>query len=115
MIALWWCRIAVLGLIALQPLWFMWLAPPTHLPAGMLLAVMIIPLLAVLPFLWPLRMRALVMTGCLLLLYFSFAVMEAFASPEARGPAIVQIALTLLYFTALLATRNKDARRGKGA
>lgn len=115
MIALWWCRVAVLGLIALQPLWFLWLAPPTHLPAGMLLAVMIIPLLAALPFLWALRMRALVMTGCLLLLYFSFAVMEAFASPESRGPAIVQIGLTLLYFTALLAARKRGAHRGKDA
>lgn len=115
MIALWWCRLAVLGLIGLQPLWFIWLAPPIHLPAGMLVGVTIVPLLAALPFVWPLGMRALVMTGCLLLLYFSFGIMEAFANPQARGPAIVQIALIVLYFTALPAARKKGSRRGKDA
>lgn len=115
MIALWWCRVAVLGLIALQPLWFIWLAPPIHLPADILLGVTILPLLVILPFLWPLGMRALVMTGCLLLLYFSFGIMEAFANPQARAPAIVQIALTVLYFTALPAARKPGARRGKDA
>lgn len=106
-----WCRIAVLGLIALQPLWFIWLAPPTHLPPTFVLAVTVTPLLIALVYLWPLGIRALVVTGCLLLAYFSFGVMEAFANPSARVPALVQIALTVLYFTAVPAVRRKRADR----
>lgn len=110
MIPLWWCRLAVVGLIALQPAWFLWIAPPDLMPALPLTWIAALPLLVLLPALWRLRARALVLAGCLLLIYFSFAVMEAFANPSALGPAIVQIALIAAYFTALprLRRRSKD-------
>lgn len=112
MIPLWWCRVAILGLILLQPVWFVAVSPPAYLPLALVLAMTLTPLLVVLPGVWHLKPRTLVIAGCLLLIYFSFAVMESWVHPIARWPALVQIALVALFFTALPAIRKLPDQTG---
>lgn len=107
MIALNWCRLALAGLLILQPLWFGWLNPPEIMPPWLAVIITSVPLLLVLPGGWHLRPRGLVIAGCLLLPYFCLAVMEAWANPPARLPAVVQIVLIAIYFTALPAVRKQ--------
>lgn len=99
------CRYALIGLIVLQPAWFLWLAPPEAVPPWLAVAVMGGPLLLALPFVWHLGKQALVVTGCILLAHFCLAVSEAWVSPPARLPAIIQTLLILVYFTAMASIR----------
>ncbi len=110
MIPLAWCRIALVGILLIQPLWFGWINPPTVVPPWLVLAITMVPLLLVLPGTWQLRPRSLVIAGCLLLLYFCLAVMEVWANPAARWPAAAQIVLIAVYFIALLSIRRQPAR-----
>ena len=110
MIPLWWCRVALLGILAVQPIWFGWVHPPSVVPPWLVLVVTMLPLLLVLPGAWRLRPRSLVIAGSILLMHFCLAVMEAWANPPARWPAIAQIVLVVIYFTALPAVRKQKAR-----
>ncbi len=110
MIPLIWCRFVMAGLVILQPLWFGWLNRPELMPSWAAVIVTTLPLLLVLPGSWRLQPRGLVIAGCLLLLYFCLAVMEAWANPPARLPALVQIALITIFFTALPAVRKQPVR-----
>jgi uncharacterized membrane protein len=105
-----WCRWSLLGLVALQPAWFGWLYNPGLPLVLLVLAVALAPLLLVLPGVWRLESRSLVIGGCLLLLYFCFAVMEAWMSQAARLPALVQVILISLYFAGLAVIRRAPAR-----
>ena len=99
------CRWTLLGLVVLQPAWFGWLAPPELVPAWMAIAVMGLPLLLLLPFVWRLNKEALVIAGCVLLVHFCLAVSEAWANPAARVPAVIQVVLIGIYFTAMSSVR----------
>lgn len=99
------CRWALVGLIVLQPVWFGWLAPPELVPPWMAITVMGLPLLLALPFVWRLRRDALVVAGCVLLAHFCLAVSEAWANPAARIPAVIQVLLIGVYFTAMSSLR----------
>ena len=109
MIPLWWCRIALVGLLLIQPIWFGWINPPTVVSPWLVLTLTMLPLLLVLPGTWRLRPRSLVIAGCLLLLYFCLAVMEAWANPAARWPAVAQVMLIAVYFIALPSVRQQPA------
>jgi uncharacterized membrane protein len=100
-----WCRWSLLGLVLLQPIWFAWLAPVQSLPLGFVLALTLLPLLLVLPGVWRLRQRPLVIAGFILMFHFCLAVMELW-DPAARLPAVVQILLISVYFTGLPAIRR---------
>lgn len=91
-------RFSFLILIVWQPIWFAWLKPAQALPVAFVLAILTLPLLICLPWVWRKRPRALVLGGCMLLLHFSVAVMELWTTPEARLPAAVQVLLTVLYY-----------------
>ncbi len=106
------CRYAMAGLVLLQPLWFGWFNRPELMPPWVAVIITMLPLLMVMPGSWRLQPRELVIAGCLLLPYFCLAVMEAWANPPARLPALVQIALIAVFFTALPAVRKQPARRG---
>lgn len=102
-----WCRWSLLGLVLLQPLWFAWLAPPPQgLPLGFVLALTLLPLLLVLPGVWRLHQRPLVIAGFILMFHFCLAVMEAW-NPAARLPALMQILLISVYFIALPTIRRR--------
>ncbi|NEZ04531.1 DUF2069 domain-containing protein [Wenzhouxiangella sp. XN201] len=105
MISLKTCRYTLPAVIALQPLWFFWLSPPEIMPPWLATAVMSLPLLPTLPGVWLLKKRPLVIAGCILLLHFCLAVSEAWVSPAARVPALIQIGLIVLYVTGLSALR----------
>jgi uncharacterized membrane protein len=110
MVALWWCRASLIGMLILQPVWFGWISPPQLFAPWLAIVVTLLPLLLVTPGVWRLQARGLVVAGCVLLPYFCLAVMEAWANPPARVPAIIQILLITLYFTALPAVRKVPAR-----
>jgi uncharacterized membrane protein len=112
MIRLSWCRWSLVGLLLLQLVWFGWLVPPEGPALWVALLLTAGPLALALPFTWRLRPRALVLTGLLLLIYFSIAVMEAWASPTVRVPAIVQTVLVLIYFTGLATIRRRPTPTG---
>jgi uncharacterized membrane protein len=112
MIGLSWCRWSLVGLLLLQLVWFGWLVPPAGPARWVALLLSAGPLALALPFVWRLRPRPLVVTGLLLLIYFSVGVMEAWASPTVRAPALAQIALVLLYFTGLATIRRRSAPAG---
>lgn len=99
-------RIAWLALIGLQIAWFGWLAPSESLGRSGGVIFALVPLL--LPLWWILRLGrdALVIGGMILLAYFCFAVVEAWASPSVRWLALIEIALIVLYFAGLLAIRS---------
>lgn len=112
MIRLSWCRWSLLALVPLQLAWYGWLQPPELLPLSLVLALTIVPLLLVLPLAWPLKPRGLVIAGMVLLIYFSVGVSEAWVNPNVRAVALVQIALIVVYFTALATIRRSRPKTG---
>ncbi len=83
------------ALTALQPIWHAWWFPPQVMPAWVLLAFTVIPLLLPLLALRNVR-RALLWVGILSLFYFCHGVAEAWSSPGERILAGIEIILTLL-------------------
>jgi uncharacterized membrane protein len=101
--------VAWAALIALQPAWHAWLAPPARMPAAVALAIAVIPLL--LPLLALRRPpRALLLAGMLSLFYFCHGVSEAWSAPAVRGLALAEIVLSLLLIGALGAAVQKRAK-----
>lgn len=97
---LWTGAAALVALAALQILWHAWLQPPSaHLAAT--LAIAVVPLL---PAIWTcgrrLR-RGVLLGGIVCLFYFCHGVSVAYADADARAPACVEIALTLIVIGAL--------------
>lgn len=115
MITIHWCRWSYLALIALQVVWFGWLHPPTFWSTAVVLAIMLVPLLTVAIGVWRLSMRAMVVAGFILLFYFSYAVSEAYAAPQVRTLALIQIGLISLYFWALLSVRRAQRAQKSGS
>ncbi len=109
MISLKWCKWSLLGLIILQPLWFVYWSPPEALPLHFVLLVTLIPLLLVFPGSWKLKPRSLVIAGTLLMAYFSIGVMEAWASPEDVWPGSIQALLCVAFFMGLATIRRAPA------
>ncbi|MDT8448733.1 MAG: DUF2069 domain-containing protein [Wenzhouxiangellaceae bacterium] len=103
-------RWAWLGLIALQAAWFGAWAPIGALgrPAGV--ALFVVPLLVPAPWIFRLNLRGLVVGGLILLFHFCVAVAEAWTSPAARAPALIQIVLIAWYYLALLGIRRGELR-----
>lgn len=101
-----------LALIALQLAWFGWLYPPELLGRVPALVIAVLPLLIPTYWIWRLTRDALVVGGMILLLHFSFAVAEAWASPTTRAIALVQIALIVVYFLALPGVRRGGKASG---
>ncbi len=100
-----WCRWTLLGVLILQPIWFGLLHPSAHFPMPLVLGVTMLPLLAPMIGVWRLSTRALVIAGIVLMFHFSYAVMEAYANPEVRMVALVQVALVTAYFMGLAMVR----------
>jgi uncharacterized membrane protein len=107
-----WCRWSLLGLVVLQPLWWLVLAPPQAVHPGLALSLTLLPLLLVLPGVWQLRNRPLVVAGFILMFHFCLGVMEAWSSPAARWPALIQVLLVTIYFIALPTVRRRRASSG---
>ncbi len=100
------------GLVVLQPLWYLWLAPPANGAGGVALALTVPPLL--LPLLAVRRgaRRVLLWTGIISLAYFVHGVVAAWTSPTSRIPALLEIALCviLVFMLGAIARAGKRAR-----
>jgi len=96
------------ALVLLQLAWYGWLFPPRLVPAWLVLAIAVVPLLLPLGALRDVR-RALLWTGILSLFYFCHGVAEAWSAPAERIPALVEVALTLL----LIGTLGAGVRRAR--
>jgi uncharacterized membrane protein len=94
-------RAAWFALIALQLVWYAWLAPPQTIPVALVLSLTVIPLLLPLLALRRSLHRALLWVGILALFYFCHGVAEAWSAPTERWLALAEIALTLLLIGAL--------------
>lgn len=109
MISLHWCKWSLLGLLILQPIWFVVLSPPEALPLYFVLAVTCLPLLLLLPGCWQLKTRSLVIAGSLLIVYFSIGVMEAWASSADVLPGTLQAIFCVTFFMGLATIRRSPA------
>ncbi len=85
---------AMIALTALQWAWHGWLAPPTTTPAWAMAAAFTLPLLPALLLLIVGHRRAGFWGALAALAYFSHGVMAAWVSPEVRGLALAQAALS---------------------
>jgi uncharacterized membrane protein len=94
------------ALAVLQLLWHGWLLPSQSVPAALVLAITLVPLLLPLAALRQPR-RALLWVGILALFYFCHGVAEAWSSSTERTLAIAEIVLTLL----LIGTLGAGVRR----
>jgi len=104
----------VFGLLLLQPVWYLWLAPPNVVPPWLAAIVMVLPILPA-ALLWLARRpSAGFWGGTAALFYFTHGVTEAWASPEVRTLALIETALaTALIFAA--SWKGLKARAAKRA
>lgn len=97
-----------LALIALQLVWH-WLLPPPGGAGSWMLA-----LVATLPLLMPLKgvlsgsLRSMTWAGYLVMLYLVIGVMEAWANPPQRIPALAQVLLVVVFVGSVLAFSRPD-------
>ncbi len=86
---------AILALLVLSVLWHLVLLPPVHVPGWLAASLHAAPLLPAVILLLR-RHPAAILVGALAALFlFSHGVMEAWADPAARIPALLEIVLTL--------------------
>ena len=81
------------GLVLLHLVWWTWWSPSPHplLALGLSVLPLSLPLLLV----RRAPTRALLLVGMLCLFFFSHGVMEAWAAPTSRIPALMEIVLSL--------------------
>jgi uncharacterized membrane protein len=82
--------------------WYSWLAPSRHFPVAMVLLVLVLPLLAPLRGILHGRTYTFAWSGFLALLYLSHGIIESYSSPATRTLALLEVLLTLIWFTAAL-------------
>jgi len=91
---------AYFGTLAWQIIWIGLLPPPTG-PRNLWLAVLAgLPLLIPVAGLLRKQHRSMIWGGVILLLYFTAGVTEAWTSPAHRWPALLQVALVIVYIFA---------------
>ncbi|TKS54635.1 DUF2069 domain-containing protein [Luteimonas yindakuii] len=86
--------VLAMALAALAAVYGAWLAQGEHLVAA--LFVLVLPPLLLAVFVLAGSARARFWSGVFGLFWFSHAVMEAWSTPAARGPALALLALSLL-------------------
>lgn len=99
-----------LALIALQLLWHALLPAPHGAGSWVLAAVAVVPLLLPLKGLLAGLPRSMTWAGYLSMLYLVIGVMEAWANPPQRIPALAQVLLVVTYVLGFLAF-SRRARR----
>lgn len=102
------------ALVALQPVWYLWLAPPANGQSWFALALTL-PLL-LLP-LFALRRgvgRALLWIGIVALFYFCHGIVAAWTTPAARVPALIEAALCVVLIGAM-GLHVRDRKRATAA
>ena len=95
-------RGSYLALIALQPTWHALLPPPGGAGNGWLALVATVPLLLPLKGLLAGSLRSMTWAGYLAMVYLVIGVMEAWANPAQRIPALAQVVLVAVFVGSLL-------------
>lgn len=94
---------AYLALLALQPTWHAVLPPPWGNSNWLLAVIATVPLLLPLKGVLAGSLRSMTWAGYLVMLYLVIGVMEAWANPPQRIPALVQVLLVSGFVGAVLA------------
>jgi len=102
------------GIWILMPLWYTWLAPSTHFPAGMAVAVLLAPL--VFPLIGMLKGKPYTYEwgAYVSLLYFMHGIGETYSEPDQRLYGSLEIILSLMWFSgSILYTRYYVQQKNK--
>lgn len=99
-----------LALLALQVIWHGLLPEPGGNGNWTLALLAVVPLAIPLPGILAGRVRSMTWGGYVLVIYFTAGVMEAWSNPPQRVAAVAQVALVLLYVTALVWLVRRDKR-----
>lgn len=105
------------GLLILLIAWLGWLSPPIGLPISIALAFMTIPLLFPLRGLLYGRPYTFAWASFLSLFYFIHGIVEAYSTPQDRYLAILEIILSIAFYTGctLYARyRSRDLKAAQG-
>jgi uncharacterized membrane protein len=100
-----WGRLAAgawLALLLLQAIWHGMLPPPLGAGSAWLAVVAIVPLLLPLRGILQGSLRSMTWAGYLAMLYLVIGVMEAWANPPQRIPALTQVSLVALFVASVL-------------
>lgn len=98
-IAYWAALGGYFGLLILLMAWLGWLSPPEQIPISIALAFMTIPLLFPLRGLLYGRPYTFAWASFLSLIYFIHGVVEAYSSEEDRYLAVLEIILSVVFYT----------------
>lgn len=93
---------AYFALLVLQVIWHAWWHPSLYFPTALVLLVLAAPLLLPLRGLLHGRIRSHLWASFLMLLYFMHGVVEAYANPPQRVPALLEVGLSLTLFGAAI-------------
>ena len=87
------------GIWILIPLWYAWLAPSTHFPAGMAVSFLLTPL--VFPLIGIIKGKPYTYTWAayISLIYFAHGIGETYSEPDQRLYGSLEILLSLMWFT----------------
>ena len=99
-----------LALIAIQPLWHALLPPPRGAGSWVLAAIAVTPLLLPLKGVLTGSLRSMTWAGYLVMLYLVVGVMEAWANPSQRSPALAQVILVVLFVASVLVFSRSGPR-----
>lgn len=86
------------ALLLLLSLWFLWLAPSPSMPKSLMLFFGIGPLMFPLRGLLYGKAYTFAWSSLLILAYFTHGVVEAYADPEVRLLALIEIILACLFY-----------------
>ena len=108
---------AYLALVVLQPAWHALLPEPRGANSWLLACVATVPLLLPVRGVVSGSLRSVTWAGYLVMLYLVIGVMEAWANPPQRIPALLQVGLVVLFVGAALPfsrskPRNPERRSG---
>lgn len=98
-IAYWVALGGYFGLLALLVAWLGWISPPRALPISVALFLMTVPLLFPIRGLLHGRPYTFAWSSFLSLIYFIHGVVEAYSSPEDRYLALLEILLSLAFYS----------------
>ena len=91
-----------LGTLALLLAWYGWVAPSTHFPRSLVLALFLLPLLLPLRGLLHGRRYTFSWSCFLALVYFMHGVVEAYTSTLTRHLGLLEVCLSALWFIAAI-------------
>jgi uncharacterized membrane protein len=86
------------GLLIVLSLWFLWLAPSPNIPKSIMLFFGVGPLLLPLRGLLHGKAYTFAWSSLLIMIYFIHGVVEAYADPEVRLLACIEILLVCLFY-----------------